>query len=215
MKMCDDSDVRIRACNLRDGWIDRTFAMGSELARGSEAANVGAEFPEGVSFFRGVGRQTRGASPRSLRQFSFSASKDMWGRSSKQKCSRSDSGPRGLSVRVVDRGTKEPRPMRRPGLASVTFSRAFPQIIVIQAVARFKGDACCGRLHLAQARRFRLPQEALPRNWEYRCSAAWSGSAALLPAGRELLVACGELTSLFERIEERLGPLRASRDEVM
>jgi DNA-binding transcriptional LysR family regulator len=105
--------------------------------------------------------------------------------------------------------------MPRPVLRRYFRHGLFPQLMVFEAVARRQSvTRAAEELHLAQptvSTQLRKLSETLGLTlFEQR-----GRGLQLTPAGRELQTACEDLIGLFERIEERLGALRAPRADVL
>lgn len=91
----------------------------------------------------------------------------------------------------------------------------FPQLIVFEAVARLGSvTRAAGELHLAQPT-VSIQLKKLAEALDVRLFEPDGRRLKLTPAGEALLPVCSELIGLFDRVEERLAPLRRMGAEVL
>ena len=91
----------------------------------------------------------------------------------------------------------------------------FPQLIVFEAVARLGSvTRAAGELHLAQPT-VSIQLKKLAQALDVRLFEPDGRRLKLTPAGEALLPACTELVHVFDRVEERLAPLRRKSAEVL
>jgi DNA-binding transcriptional LysR family regulator len=91
----------------------------------------------------------------------------------------------------------------------------FPQLIVFEAVARLGSvTRAAAELHLAQPT-VSIQLKKLAQALDVRLFEPDGRRLKLTAAGEALLPACGELLHVFNRLEERLAPLRKKGAEVL